>query len=159
LYARAKERQKALAEVRKAKREYRKKSIPLSKLKSQAQHEFNRFIRARDFGQPCICCGRIPEPSKSVKGHVMDAGHYRSVGAAQHLRFNEDNAHAQSVHCNRDKSGNTVEYRPRLIAKIGLARVELLESDYTIKKWDREELIAIRKLYLGKWKALEAARA
>ena len=85
----------------------------------------------------------------------MDAGHYRSTGAASHLRFKEDNCHAQSKHDNQYKSGNAVEYRIRLIERIGLERVEALESDNQPKKWERDELIAIKAKYKAKLKELQ----
>lgn len=144
--------QKRAARLEKAElREKRRKSIPLSKLKSQAQHEFNRWVRERDYGRPCISCGRLT-------GAKMNAGHYRTTKAASHLRFHPDNCHAQCEHCNTYLSGNLIEYRKGLLAKIGAARVELLEDDNRTLKWTREDLIGIRKEYLSKWKELVAAR-
>jgi hypothetical protein len=150
-YTRAKQAKEALQEARRAKLEYRRKSIPLSKLKSQAQRECNSYIRERDFGKPCISCGR-------KTGAQMHAGHYRTTKAAEHLRFNEDNNNLQCEHCNTYLSGNIVEYRKGLIAKYGVERVEALENSNEVKRWEREELIAIRKEFLGRWKALKAAR-
>ena len=86
----------------------------------------------------------------------MDAGHYRSVGAASHLRFNEDNCHAQSKHGNQYKSGNAVDYRINLINRIGLDRVEALECDNKPRKWTREELIEIKARYRAKARELKA---
>lgn len=163
LYAREssperKERQRRQV-ARAAKREYRARTKKLSKFVQEAQAQFNKFIRERDEGKPCICCGRFPKMQDAgLRGHVWDAGHYRSTGAASHLRFNEDNCHRQMATCNRDRSGNAVEYRARLIERIGLARVELLEDDNRTVKWERDELIAIRKEYAAKWRALRAAR-
>lgn len=119
----------------------------------EAQAAFNAFIRARDkqAGYPCISSGRPLDWS----GNAVDAGHFRSTGAASHLRFNEDNCHAQSKHDNQYKSGNAVEYRIRLIERIGLQRVEALESDNQPKKWERDELIAIKAKYKAKLKELQ----
>jgi hypothetical protein len=77
------------------------------------------------------------------------------VGSAPHLRFNEDNCHAQSKHDNQYKSGNAVDYRQGLIARIGLARVEALEADQTPCRWTIEELQAIRDTYRAKLRALK----
>jgi hypothetical protein len=115
-----------------------------------AQVEFNAFIRARDKGKPCICCGR-PLDGDGIGGSV-DAGHYRSTGSASHLRFNEDNCHAQSKQCNRWGAGRAVDYRIGLIERIGLERVEALENNNTQKKWTREELREIREIYKQKRK-------
>lgn len=153
-------RLKVQREARKAKREWRQKTKSIGVLLREAQHEFNRFVRERDWDKPCISSGLMGpvNPMEAVKGHCWDAGHYRSVGAAPHLRFNEDNAHKQLVNENRDKSGNIVEYRKRLIERIGLARVEALENDNRTVKWDRDELVAIRRKYLAMWKDLKAKR-
>jgi hypothetical protein len=141
-----------LKEAKKAKAEYRKKSMSLSKLKNLAQREVNRWIRHRDRNLGCISC-HMPA---SYAG-PWHAGHYRSRGAADHLRFNEDNLAKQCSQCNEHKSGNAVEYRKGLIARIGLARVEALENDNRVHRWTREELTAIRKDYHDRFKA-EAAQ-
>lgn len=147
---------------RKAKQELRTRTMSISKLKQGADREFGRFIRERDFSKPCICCGRYASAESirrlAVTGHLWDAGHYRSKGAADHLRYNENNCHAQLVVCNRDRSGNHVEYRKGLIMRIGVEQVEALENDNSIHKWTREELVQIRRTYLAKWKVMRAAR-
>lgn len=141
------------AEIRKRKEANR--AIPT--LLRFAQSEFNKFIRSRDHEQPCISCGK-PPPDLSGLHAGRDAGHYRSIGAAKHLRFHEDNVHAQCVHCNQYKSGNAVDYRIGLVSRIGVERVEALESDNTVKKWTREELIQITATYKAKRKELEKER-
>jgi hypothetical protein len=120
----------------------------LPELLREAQREFNRFVRFRDRlgGFPCISSGRALDWS----GNATDAGHYRSVGAAGHLRFNEDNVHAQSKHDNQYKAGNVVEYRINLIARIGLKRVEALENNNAAHKWTKDEVRAIRDTYRAK---------
>jgi hypothetical protein len=131
-------------------------------LTKEAQKAFNKFIRARDSGKPCICCGKPMEYQSAVLGggaHDVDAGHYRSVGSAPHLRFDERNCHAQSVYCNRYRSGNAVDYRIGLIARIGLEAVEALEADNEPKHYTHDDLRTIRRLYELKLKDLLAARA
>lgn len=119
------------------------KTIPV--LIREAQVAFNAYIRERDrqAGHVCISSGRPLDWT----GNAVDAGHYRSTGAAPHLRFNEDNCHAQSKQENRFLAGNAIDYRVGLIARIGLACVEALEADNTVKKWTREELTEIRDHY------------
>ena len=118
----------------------------------EAQIAFNQYIRRRDqlAGYTCISSGRPLHWS----GNQVDAGHYRSVGSAPHLRFNEDNVHAQSKHDNQFLSGNAVEYRKGLIARIGLERVETLESDNQAKKYTVEDLKQIKETYKQKLKEL-----
>lgn len=127
------------------------KTIPV--LIKEAQHAFNAYIRERDRDQPCICCG-LPLGTGEVGG-AYDAGHYRSTGSASHLRFNEDNCHAQRKQCNRYGAGRAVDYRIGLARRIGTARVESLESSNDPHKWTREELTAIRDTYRAKLKELK----
>lgn len=131
------------------------KTIP--DLTKEAQVAFNAYIRARDqlAGYPCISSGRRLDWS----GNSVDAGHYRSTGAAPHLRFDERNCHAQSKHDNQYLAGNAVDYRIGLVNRIGLDAVEALESENGIRKWTREELIEIRKTYAAKAKQLKKESA
>lgn len=119
----------------------------------EAQTAFNQFIRFRDqlAGHPCISSGKPLDWS----GNNVDAGHYRSIGSAPHLRFNELNCHAQSKKDNRYLSGNAVDYRIGLIARIGLEAVESLEADQTPKKYTIAELKAIKAHYVAKLKELK----
>lgn len=118
----------------------------------EAQIEFNRYVRQRDLGQPCICCGS-PLEATGVGGG-FDCGHYRSVGSAPHLRFDERNAHGQTKKCNRYGAGRAVDYRIGLIARIGLAEVESLESDNAPKKYTIDDLKSIKAHYIAKTKEL-----
>jgi hypothetical protein len=128
------------------------KTIP--ELKKEAQHAFNAYIRARDrlAGFPCVCCGRPLDWGRL--GGAVDAGHYRSTGSADHLRFREDNCHAQRSDCNRFGAGRAVDYRIGLLSRIGRDRLEALETDNAPHKWTREELISIRDEYRAKARAL-----
>lgn len=119
----------------------------------EAQTAFNAFIRARDSKQPCISCGK-PPPDLSGLHAGRDAGHFRSTGSASHLRFDEDNCHAQCVKCNQYGAGMAIDYRISLIKRIGLERVERLESDNEVHKWTREELRRIKVIYRGKLRDL-----
>jgi hypothetical protein len=118
----------------------------------ETQIVFNAYIRERDRDMPCISCGRHHTGS-------YDAGHYRSVGAAPQLRFNEDNCHKQCVPCNQFKSGNAVEYRIRLIGRIGLERVQALESECKPLKITIDEAKQIKALYKAKLKELKLQAA
>lgn len=122
----------------------------------EAQHAFNAYIRARDAAKPCICCGK-PLGAGEVGG-AYDCGHYRSTGSAAHLRFHEDNAHAQRKVCNRWGAGRAVDYRIGLVARIGLEAVEALESSNTPHKWTREELISVTQKFRRMLKDLQASQ-
>lgn len=127
------------------------KTIP--QLLKEAQHAFNRFIRLRDRGRNCISTGR-PLPLDGIGG-AYDAGHYRSVGSAPHLRFNEYNCHGQTKYANQYLAGDAQAYRIGLIARIGLERVEALEANNDTHKWTRDEVRAIRDTYRARAKQLE----
>jgi hypothetical protein len=114
----------------------------------EAQQVFNRYIRLRDKDEPCISCGRHHQGQ-------YHAGHFRTTAAAPQLRFNEEQVWKQCAPCNSYLSGNLLEYRKRLIQKIGVERVEALENDSSIKRWTIEELQEIKKIYKQKCKELE----
>ncbi|WP_032137135.1 recombination protein NinG [Kingella negevensis] len=151
----AKKAEKDLAQRRKAERERakmkRRELETVPELIKKAQAVFNRFIRLRDKGKPCISCGK----PLGFAPNSYDAGHYRSVGSASHLRFDEANAHGQCKHCNNYLSGNVVNYRKGLIERVGLAEVERLENDNAPRKWDKEGLRELAETYQVKLKALE----
>ena len=134
---------KEAAQERKQTREKLKAMETYPQLVKKAQTAFNAFIRARDAGKPCICCG---EPLGN-EPNSFDAGHYRSVGSAPHMRFVEDNVHRQRKYCNNYLGGNHVEYRKGLLERIGMVRLEQIESDQTIRKYTREGLIEIARHY------------
>ena len=122
----------------------------------EAQVAFNAFVRERDRNQLCICCDK-PLQLEAVGGG-FDCGHYRSVGSAPHLRFNEFNAHGQTKQCNRYGAGRAVDYRIGLIKRIGLKLVEALEADNLPAKLSIDELKAIKSTYKAKIKALKATQ-
>ena len=130
-------------------KDYREKKEALktrSEWLKEAQVVFNRYIRERDKDLPCVSCGKITDNPQ--------AGHYRSVGAAPQLRFAEDNVWSQCVRCNMHQSGNAIEYRINLVKRIGLERVEALESDNEPAKYSIEDAKEIKKLYNEKLKLL-----
>lgn len=106
---------------------------------------FNKFIRIRDKGQPCISCGA------KAGSYTITAGHY-FPSTNKSVTFNEDNLHGQCwYNCNSSKSGNLAEYRLGLIERIGLERLEQLELESRkTKKWTKEELKEIMLIYKQK---------
>jgi len=148
-----------LARVKREQKERKELAAAKLKLKTRrdfladAQREFNRYIRVRDAGKPCICCGK-PLAAGSVGG-AYDCGHYRSVGSAPHLRFHPDNAHAQNKQCNRWGAGRAVDYRLGLIARIGLEAVEVLEADQSPRHYSIDDLKQIKAEYARKRREME----
>ncbi|WP_284309086.1 recombination protein NinG [Proteus mirabilis] len=156
---RNKDREKALAKLKKEKQKKereekdklksRKLAVkPLSYFTKQAQTAFNAFIRERDKDEPCISCGRFHEGQ-------YHAGHYRTTGANPELRFDEDNCHKQCAPCNNHLSGNIENYTPRLIEKIGQERFDRLMGSHELPKWKREDYERIRDHYRAKLKELK----
>jgi len=123
--------------------------------KSEAQTAFNRYVRLRDAGMPCISCGRLPAQKY---GGTMDCGHYRTRGAAAHLAFNLHNTAAQCVQCNRDRSGAQKAFEQGLIERIGLEKVEALNNNNAVRKFDIPYLQRIKIIFTRKARALEKRR-
>lgn len=121
---------------------------------NDAQKVVNQYVRLRDEGKPCISCGTILQAGGIGGG--FDAGHYRSRGAASHLRFDSDrNIHGQCKRCNNHLGGNYSAYRIGLIARIGLEKVEELESDNEPRKYSIDDLKNIIQCYKLKIKELK----
>lgn len=140
----------------KAEREHtkqRKEAVKrLRDLLAEAQVAFNAYIRARDAGTTCICCGKPFEPQKP--GGSMDAGHYLARSIAPQHRFNENNVFGQRKNCNRPGGTTRAAFRAGVIERIGLAAVEALEADNQVPKWTREGLIALKAHYRAKTREL-----
>lgn len=127
-------------------------------LKSRADWEretqiaVNAYVRmVRDAEKPCISCGRWHDGQ-------WHAGHYLSRGARPGLRYVEANIAKQCMPCNVHLSGNQVNFRLGLIARIGVAAVEALEQDDAPRKYSIDQLKAIRDEYRAKTKALKASQ-
>lgn len=122
----------------------------------EAQIAANAHARYRDKDLPCISCGTPLVASGNDWG--FDAGHYRSRGAAPHLRFDERNIHGQCKRCNRHLGGNYAAYRTGLIARYGNEYVEALEADNEPRHWSIDDLKAIRDEYRNKLKELKSVQ-
>ena len=143
---------KALAKIeRKAIREAKEKIKPRAAYMKEAQSVFNSWVRARDADQPCISCGRHHQGK-------YDAGHYRSVGSNPALRFEPLNCHRQCVPCNQHKSGNAIEYRIGLVARIGADKVAWLEGWHEPKHYSIDDLKQIKAQYRAMTRKLQRAR-
>ena len=140
---------KRIKTVRKEVKEARLKLKSRSDWLKDTQVVFNKYIRLRDQDDGCISCG-----SKSA--YAYHAGHYRSIGSAGHLRFNEHNCHRQCSACNTHLSGNLIRYRLGLIRKIGIHAVETLESDNDTIKIGIEEIKILKAYFSAKIKTHES---
>ncbi|MGY2184673.1 recombination protein NinG [Pseudomonas sp. SDO5591_S426] len=146
-------------------RERREIKVRKEKLKSRAEHlreaqaAVNEYVRLRDAQLPCISCDSMPSDNDLMTGSRWDAGHYRSVGACPELRFEPLNIHRQCVKCNRNLSGNAVEYRIRLVQRIGAEKVAWIEGPHAARKYTIEEIKAIKAEYRSKTRELKGRAA
>ncbi|PBJ02083.1 recombination protein NinG [Pseudomonas sp. ACN5] len=153
--------------ARKAIAQIERKEIKVRKerLKSRADHlreaqaAVNEYVRLRDAHLPCISCDSMPSDHDLITGSRWDAGHYRSVGACPELRFEPLNIHRQCVKCNRNLSGNAVEYRIRLVLRIGADKVAWLEGPHQPRKHTVDEIKSIKAEYRAKTRELKRAAA
>ena len=145
----------SLAETRERKEKLKTRSDRMK----EAQIAFNAYIRARDDKDACISCGNYV--LDDIYGGGYDCGHFRSRGSAPNLAFHLWNAHKQCVKCNRFLSGNVAEYRKGLIKKIGIEKVEALESINQVESMriNDEYLIRLKKIFTRKKrKVLQSSR-
>lgn len=146
-------------------RERREIKVRKEKLKSradylrEAQAAVNEYVRLRDVHLPCISCDSMPSDHDLITGSRWDAGHYRSVGACPELRFEPMNIHRQCVKCNRNLSGNAVEYRIRLVKRIGADKVNWLEGPHPARKYTVDEIKTIKADYRALTKELKREAA
>jgi hypothetical protein len=123
--------------------------MTLSDYLKLTQQVFNKWINIRDKGLPCISC------DKPITGRV-NASHFWNANNHYNVRFNEDNVHSSCITCNQFLSGNLLEYRTRLISKIGEQRFNILEAEARkTRKFTKEELREIMAIYKKKCKDLE----
>ena len=131
------------------KSDLREKLKTLSEYEAEAKKVFQKWIRMRDSGKPCISCNN-PNPKYWSGGHYFPAGVYSG------LIFDERNCHAQcNSYCNMYLSGNLSAYRIGLVNRYGKEFVEQLEEDSIVKrnyKYTKSELIEIKNKYLAKIK-------
>lgn len=130
---------------RKRLKAYKEANKTHNDLIKEAQSAVNRYIRMRDENKECISCG-TPLISEKLGGG-FDAGHYRSRGAAPHLRFYTLNIFGQCKRCNRYLGGNYHEYRIGLIERLGIEKVEAIEADQRPRHYSDEDLRRIKRIF------------
>lgn len=123
---------------------------------AEAQTAVNRFCRLRDIkaGYGCITCGAKYYPQY---GGAFDAGHMISRGSAPHLRFRTDNIALQCVKDNRYLGGKALEFRAAMIQRIGIQRVEALESMQGPAKFTIPYLRRLKKVFTKRGNQIEKA--
>lgn len=150
-----KQREKVDERVSDGKRREALKTKP--ELLEEAQVAFRKWVRVRDEGKPCICCGRFPMSGEALTGGQWDGGHFRSRGACPELAFDERNCHAQLKRCN-GQAWDVASYRANLRLRIGDAELTELEGPHPPKHYTRDDLRALRDHYRAATTALKRAR-
>lgn len=123
---------------------------------AKAKVPLHAYIRARDEGQPCISCDTILVVLGRAGGDY-DAGHFRSVGSAKHLEFDERNIFGQCKHCNDYLKGHPLEYERRLRIRKGDAYVDAIKADDEPRHLTIDDFKQIEAHYKAKLKLLKEA--
>lgn len=127
----------------------RVKKLTLGKMKAKVWTVFSLYIRRRDcltttgteHEGKCFTCDRIYPYKELQAGHFIPGRH-------SSLIFDERNCHAQCAGCNVFKSGNLVEYYPRMLDKYGPEVIEELKAkNREIKKFNQGELQSLFNKY------------
>lgn len=116
-------------------KERKEKAKPRSKWMAECQTIVNRYVRlqALSRGEGCYTCGATPAQKF---GGTYDAGHFRSVGSAPHLRYWLPQIKLQCIPCNRHKGGMALAFRQALVRDHGQEWVERLEAMQHVAKFD-----------------------
>jgi hypothetical protein len=117
-----------------------KKPISLPKLKAKALKLYTEVVKLqaqRDNNLRCFTCDK----ELSLGSADTQLGHYLPRGGYPGMTFEPDNSRIQCMRCNVWLHGNTTEFRIRLIAEIGIEKVEFMEANrHSQMKWSRSEL-------------------
>ena len=143
---------KALADIERRDIKVRKEKLKIrADHAKEAQAVINRYVRLRDAHLGCISCDK-----PANWGGQWHCSHFRSVGAAAHLRFNLWNMNKSCSQCNAHLSGNIMGYRPRLVAKIGQEKVDWLECNQDLVRHEIPYLKRLKAVFAKKCRRLEA---
>ena len=150
---------RAAAKVERASIRARKEAIkPRAKWLAECQAIVNRYVRllALSRGEGCYTCGATPTQKF---GGTYDAGHFRSVGSAPHLRYWIPQIKLQCIPCNRHKGGMALAFRERLVRDHGEDWVARLEAMQHIAKFDVDYLKRFKAVMGKKLRRMENRHA
>lgn len=96
--------------------------VARAKLIERAQRVTNRIVKLRDWGKPCISCGK---PHRAG----FEAGHFHSVGAHPELRLMMKNIHGQCSECNHEFNTELKDkYACQIVKRYGFDYWEELDT-------------------------------
>lgn len=142
---RLKAEEKARRENRIQTREQKEAAKSKPALEKEVRYWMHKWVRLRDQDKGCISSGKAF--TTGALGGDFDAGHFRSVGSAPHLKFDERNIHGQSKYDNQFLAGNPVGYERGLRARYGDQMVDELLADDAPRKHTKDDLRAMREHY------------
>lgn len=113
------------------------------------QSVINKYVTTKHKDLPCVACGKSPYDG------VRHASHYKSRGSNSFLRFHLWNIWPCCYSCNVKKSGNIHQMRKGLIELIGIEKVEYLENAPRVRKYEKEYLERMRRIFAKKTRRLK----
>lgn len=148
--AKAQREERAVAKAQRALDRIKlEKMTPAKWWKAKAKKAMHLFVRTRDAGKPCASCDTVLVQAGRLGGDY-DAGHFRSVGSAKHLEFDERNIFGQCKYCNDTLHSNPQEYERRLRLLKGDAFVDELLADQAPRHYKAADYQAIEAHYKSK---------
>lgn len=140
--------------VKNQKKELKKKKEALETIKEmmkRVQKVVNLYVRTRDAGKECCSCDTI------LRGK-FDAGHFWNSNNFKNVTFDaERNVSGQCVKCNRWEHGSLLQYREKLIKRIGPEKYNQLEEDARVtRRFTKSELQETLDEYKVKLKKLKS---
>ncbi|RPJ74708.1 MAG: recombination protein NinG [Alphaproteobacteria bacterium] len=108
----------------------------------EVQTIFNKYIRLRDKEYECISCDK-----PATWDGQWHASHFYATSIRPNLRFNENNVHKACSVCNNYMHGNLTPYREKLILKIGIEEMNILDNAKTPAKYTIQDLKELKAHY------------
>jgi hypothetical protein len=142
-YSRQVKEKKEAKEWKERKGKLKEKLKTLSQYEAESKKSFQKWVRQRDEGLPCISCGTY-ETMRWDGGHLFKAEIFSGV------IFDERNTNRQCIKCNTVLNGNEAEYSIRLKERIGTVeflKLQIKAMETRQYKYTKEELIEIKNKY------------
>jgi hypothetical protein len=117
-----------------------KKPVSIPMLIKKALDLFSQYYKLRAASEGRLYCFTCGAPLQLHTSNCQ-LGHYLSRGGYSAMTFEPDNCRLQCFRCNIHLKGNIVEFRIKLVAEIGIEKVEFMEANrHSQMKWSRSQL-------------------
>ena len=124
---------KALKSIKRKRWEDKKTEIKgIGHQNQLTQTVVNQYVRleAKANNRNCISCDKPIDYVTKVMGGTYDAGHYKTVGGHEELRFNFKNINAECKHCNHHDDEHLVGMRLNIVIRFGQDRLDWLDGPH-----------------------------